>query len=73
MKFLLSKNANVNAKDKNDATALMIAAENSKPDAVKLLIEKGADVNAKDKKGRTALNFAVNEDIKKALSAAGAK
>jgi ankyrin repeat protein len=51
----------------------MIAAENSKPDAVKLLIEKGADVNAKDKKGRTALNFAVNEDIKKALSAAGAK
>jgi serine/threonine-protein phosphatase 6 regulatory ankyrin repeat subunit B len=73
MKFLLSKNANVNAKDKNDATALMIAAENSKPDAVKLLIEKGADVTAKDKKGRNALNFAVNEDVKKALSAAGAK
>lgn len=73
MKFLISKNANVNAKDKNDATALMIAAENSKLDAVKLLIEKGADVNAKDKKGRTALNFAVNDEVKKALSAAGAK
>lgn len=73
MDFLISKNANVNAKDKNDATALMMAAENSRYAAVVLLIARGADVNAKDKKGRNALNFAVSEDVKKALSAAGAK
>ena len=73
IKFLVSKNANVNARDKSERTALMMAAENSKLDTVKLLLSLGADAKAKDKKGKTALDFASNAEIKKAVSEAMAK
>ena len=51
--------ADVNAKDKNGKTALMIAAQNTISNAVRVLIDAGADVNVKDNNGKTALMIAV--------------
>ena len=57
-KTLISKGANVNAKDySNGMTALMWAIEKGHLDTAKLLISKGADINAKDNVGGTALMF----------------
>ncbi len=48
---------NVNAKDKDGSTALMIAAEKGDGEMVRLLVENGADPNASDVDGYTALMF----------------
>jgi ankyrin repeat protein len=48
---------NVNAKDKDGYTALLIAAEKGDPEMTRLLLEKGAEVNARDKDGYTALMY----------------
>ena len=58
IKLLISKGANVNARDNNGGTALMLAATGDaagNEECVKLLLSKGADVNAKDMDGDTAL------------------
>lgn len=44
----LEKGADVNAKSRYDVTALILAANNGRMDAVKLLVARGADVNAQD-------------------------
>ena len=44
---LIDKGADVNAKDKKGATALMLASQKGYKEIVQLLITKGADVNAK--------------------------
>ena len=49
---------NVNAKDRDGSTALMIASERGDAEVVKLLLENGADPNAGDTSGYTALMFA---------------
>ena len=58
VKALLANGADVNAKDKYGATALMVASEKSYLEVVKALLAKGADVNAKDNNGVTALMVA---------------
>jgi len=66
---------NVNAKDKDGYTALLIAAEKGDLEMAQLLVEKGADVNAKDKDGYTALMYvayAGNLEIAKILIKNGA-
>jgi len=66
----------INIKDNNDNTALIIAAINGKTDIVKLLIENGADIDAKNKYGDTTLTIAVkygHTDIVELLKQAGAK
>ena len=45
---LLDRGADVDAKDIDGRTALMLAIQNGHLDVVKALIAKGADVNAKD-------------------------
>uniref|UniRef100_UPI0026312A47 ankyrin repeat domain-containing protein n=1 Tax=uncultured Brachyspira sp. TaxID=221953 RepID=UPI0026312A47 len=57
-KYLLDKCADINAKDNDGKTALMLASSNGDLEVVKLLIDKGADVNAKDDYNRTALMLA---------------
>ncbi|GMQ94957.1 MAG: hypothetical protein BMS9Abin13_067 [Patescibacteria group bacterium] len=54
----LEKGANVNTKDKDGTTALMIAVLYVHTEVTKLLLDRGADVNAKDKDGTTALMIA---------------
>jgi ankyrin repeat protein len=66
---------NVNTKDKDGYTALLIAAEKGDFEMAHLLVEKGADVNAKDKDGYTALMYvayAGNLEIAKILIKNGA-
>jgi len=57
---LISSGANVNARDSEGLTALMIAAEYWYPEIVQALINAGADVNARDQLlgGKTALWYA---------------
>ena len=61
VKSLIAKGVNVNAKDKNEKTALMYAAETDNAEMVKSLIEAGAEVNVKDKSGKTALMYAAQK------------
>ncbi len=49
-------------------TPLMIAANTSSLDAVKLLVQAGADLGAKDKKGRTALTYAKEAKFKRVVA-----
>ncbi len=54
MGILIDKGADVNARSKNGATALILAADKGNAEIVKFLIDRGADINAKDGNG-TAL------------------
>ena len=49
-------------------TPLMIAANTSSLEAVKLLVQAGADLGAKDKKGRTALTYAKEGKFKRVVA-----
>ena len=60
--FLLNKCANVNDKDDDGRTALMIAAKYGYTDIVNALLAHGADVNIKDNLGMTALMYAAEND-----------
>lgn len=51
---LLQKGADVNAKDAQGRTALMLAVERGHAAAVQVLLEHGADVNLKDVQNQTA-------------------
>lgn len=53
--FLISKGANVHAKDNDGQTPLHLAAT---PEVAQLLVERGSDVTARDNYGRTPLHYA---------------
>ncbi len=55
---LLSKGADVNAKQQDGFTPLHEAAQNGQVEMVKLLLQYGADVNATKDDGKTALDLA---------------
>lgn len=61
IKELLKKGANINFKDHNGITALMIAAFNNNKEALYLLIKNNADLNAQDIDGNTALIWAASK------------
>ncbi len=66
MEYLLSQGADVNAKNDDGVTPLMLAATES-VDAVKLLVDAGANIDAQDNQGYTALYYAPFEYIKNYL------
>jgi ankyrin repeat protein len=74
---LLSKGADVNAKNSKGETALMWASQiGPSQEVVRAFLAKGADVNAKTNDGRTALDFAKAggwDEIRAILVTAGAK
>jgi ankyrin repeat protein len=55
---LIERKAVVNAKNKKQETALLLAAENGHAKIVNLLLESGADFRARDENGLTALLLA---------------
>jgi len=56
--YLLNEGADVNAKNNEGSTALILAAQLNKKDIVELLLNKGADVHATNLNGYTALMLA---------------
>ena len=56
--LLTAPDIDIDAKKTNGATALIVAVDNRKDDAVKALINKGANVNTADNDGWTPLIFA---------------
>ena len=60
VRLLVDRGADVNARDADGRTALMLACNSDtlSLDVVKLLIARGADVNAKTPAGQTAAGFA---------------
>lgn len=60
--LLEHSDANIEARDNQGATALLIAAYYTKPDAVRLLVNRGASVDARDNEGRSSLHHVVKKD-----------
>ncbi|XP_059470956.1 ankyrin-3-like isoform X1 [Neocloeon triangulifer] len=56
--LLLSKGANVNARDDDNCTALIIASQLSSEDMCRFLVESGADLNAVNKYENDSLHLA---------------
>ena len=75
LKLLIKLGANIDQKDKNQRTALMIAASLGRIDALVCLIKFNAKLNGFDKFGWTALMLAIyynQKDVVKTLLSSGA-
>lgn len=75
-RFLVAKQASVDARAPNGATALMIASRQGHEEIVRLLLKGGADPNVETDRGGTALEWAAkagNTVIADALRKAGAR
>jgi ankyrin repeat protein len=71
---LLDNGADVNARDAEGNTPLILASFYASPECLGVLIEKGADVNSANKAGATPLIRAATDYEKtRLLLAAGAK
>ena len=75
IEVLIQQGADVNIKNKDGNTALIIASEKGSLDLVNMLLENGADVQQKDGRGWTALMWASscrNKEIVEMLISKGA-
>jgi 1,4-alpha-glucan branching enzyme len=64
-KISIAEGADINAKDKNGATPLILAANANNTEVAELLIAKGADINVKDKNSNTLLHWAASKGYMK--------
>ncbi len=74
--YLVTRGANVDAKDKQGRTPLFAAAAVGRADVVEYLIMHGADMDAKDSNGVTPLDVAIDRrrgEVVKLLTDLGAK
>lgn len=62
MRFLISKNANVDARDSAGRTVLSMAAESNQRDSLHLLLEAGCTVNVQSHTGFTGECRAIQYD-----------
>jgi len=73
---LLQHGADINARNGNGSTALIMAAEHRHPSIVRILLGRGAEINAVSAHGHTALFLAErhhDKEMTDLLEAAGAK
>ncbi len=71
----INQGADVNQKDNEGGTVLMVAVMYDRRDSAELLLSKGADVNVKDNQGMTALMLAAmkgHKDVAELLLSKGA-
>ncbi|CAH0002197.1 unnamed protein product [Clonostachys byssicola] len=61
VELLLERGGEVETKDKEGCTLLILAAKNGHEDTVKCLVEKSANIEETDKLGRTALSWAAED------------
>ena len=66
VKYLISKGANIEAKNQIGQTPLHCAAR-GRTDVVKYLVSKGANKNAKNGFGKTPYDIAGNDEIRNIL------
>ncbi|KAL5022245.1 hypothetical protein ScPMuIL_001400 [Solemya velum] len=59
VEYLLDKGANINARDCNDRTALLLAASKGNWKTVKCLLDHGADIYVNDQNSRNFLHLAI--------------
>jgi ankyrin repeat protein/L-ascorbate metabolism protein UlaG (beta-lactamase superfamily) len=64
VEYLLSKGADIDARNNADQNPLLYAAYNGKVPIVSLLLDKGADFKQLDRYGRTVLHYPVREGHK---------
>ncbi|GLH12376.1 hypothetical protein R5R35_011698 [Gryllus longicercus] len=67
IKYLVSKGADVNAKDKHGISALLAAVWEGHTDCVKLLLEQGASKDGSAPDGTSYVDAAEKEEIKQLL------
>ncbi|KAJ9594080.1 hypothetical protein L9F63_014492 [Diploptera punctata] len=67
IQYLLSKGADVNAKDKHGISALLAAIWEGHTDCVKLLLERGAQKDGSAPDGTSYVDAAEKEEIKQLL------
>ncbi len=58
VRVLLRNGADVDGRDQDGQTALMVAAQHGEAECVRVLLEGGANRSAKDLRGKTALDYA---------------
>ena len=65
VRLLIKRGADVNSKNKNGDTALIVASEKGNKELIKILLDAGADINEKDKNGYSIIFNIVNKFDKK--------
>ncbi|MDA7510873.1 acyltransferase family protein [Verrucomicrobia bacterium] len=69
IEILISRGADVNARDRDGSTPLHVAAMWGKTEAARILIENGVDLNAKNRLGETPADMLRTKDVRMFIEA----